>query len=207
MRYILKSHPVSCKESVTQEYIFEKNFVCVCVSESAYACPLKPLPSGDPGVQNGCLGSGHLGQASPSVSQICFLTHKPNQAGNHHSSAWLRSRSLVISQKPYNTAQHAVTLVQTLNLRSFWGKKTAILTPIKPHQYAKLQGNTYTVKYLIHTKTLHKHKRPAQCLQLFICFHSWVHAIVHHVCVYLSAHQCVSISLYFSRYPLTHSPC
>lgn len=138
---ILQSHRVLSKESVSQAYKFVCTCVCACVTEwSVCACPLKPQPSGDPGVQNECLGSGHLGWALPSVSQICFLTHKPNQAGNHHRSAWLHSRTLVISQSP--TIRHsmirpllAVTRSLTVELYRHW-----TVAPMKPSQDAKLQG-------------------------------------------------------------------
>lgn len=64
------------------------------------------VPSADPGVQNECLESGHLGQAFPSVSQICFLTHKPTQTGNQ----MVALLSLVISQNP--TIQYSVVTPQ-----------------------------------------------------------------------------------------------
>lgn len=138
---ILQSHRVLSKESVAQEYKFVYACVCVhvcvfaCVTEwSACACPLKPRPSGDPGVQNECLGSGHLGWALPSVSQICFLTHKPNQAGNHHRSAWLRSRTLVISHSP--TIRHSMIrplLAVTRSLTVELYRHSAV-TPMKPSQ-------------------------------------------------------------------------
>lgn len=74
-------------------------------------CPLKPVPSGDPGVQNECLGSGHLGRALPSVTQFCFLNHKPNQAGNQ-MVAQLGFVAGVWSSVKYPTIQHSVITPQ-----------------------------------------------------------------------------------------------
>lgn len=64
------------------DFSYSSVCMCACARGITSVCPLKPVPSGDPGVQNECLGSGHLGQALPSVSQICFLTHEPSEAGN-----------------------------------------------------------------------------------------------------------------------------
>lgn len=76
------------------------------VCETTCRCLSKLVSSADPGVQKECLGSGHLGLALPSVSQISFLTHKLSRAGNH-MVAQLRSAAGVwssVKAPQYNTA-------------------------------------------------------------------------------------------------------
>lgn len=112
--------PIIKSSARTQKYNFQKQtaqneplFSCrlllpqnvcvrVCVCALLNRCLLR-----DPGVQNECLGSGHLGRTLPSVSQICFLTHKPNQAGNQ-MAAQLGFIVGVWSSVKSPTIQHSV---------------------------------------------------------------------------------------------------
>lgn len=77
------------------------------VCETTCRCLSKLVSSADPRVQKECLGSGHLGLALPSVSQISFLTHKLSRAGNQSGH----------QSKPHNTTQHGHTPVSRLIVR------------------------------------------------------------------------------------------
>lgn len=198
--------------------------VCVCRE-----CALPNLvPWGHPWVQRECMRCGHLGRASPSVCQICFLTPKTNQAGNHMAAQLDYIAGVRSSVKaPQYDAAWSHPSKQSHFPRLLGCTDFAPLIVLDRVRWGRKGGDKKNISHLWkHTSALsHKKTLPlwniqlvqkaskntsfspdaALKSQLFVSFYSWanVHACVHDVCVHLSVYLwgCVSVSHPVSPWP------